>query len=433
MTIDFSKNADKLFTTVFYLYRDAKTRYVVLFGGSGSSKSYSAHQVELLDLMTRKEGDTLILRKHGTDLRESCYKLINDLIDNYGLRQYFKSTYGNDNRRITYTPTGKSFIFKGVDDSEKLKSIVGVKRILMEEASQFDLADFMEIVRRARGMEDIRVSLLLNPISENHWIKKQLVDDTGAYTERTTLIKANYQLNRFLTADDIRELENIKKIDENQYRIYVLGEWGIEDKTKKFAYAFSMEKHVRPTEYNPEILLWLSFDFNVNPMTCIAAQYYDDELKIIKSFKLANSNIYELCRVIQSHYPDAIFKVTGDASGNNRSAMTKEATNYYQIIKDEIGLLNTQFNVPHANPRIEENQLLVNAVLLNVPVSIDPDNCAPLIYDLNYVEVGSNKKILKDRTTEERMADQLDCFRYLCNVLFPDVKRIIQRHVEVEE
>ena len=78
--------------------------------------------------------------------------------------------------------------------------------------------------------------------------KKQLVDAGGAYTERTTLIKANYQLNRFLTKDDINELENIKKIDENQYRIYVLGEWGIEDKTKKFAYAFSPEKHVKATK-----------------------------------------------------------------------------------------------------------------------------------------------------------------------------------------
>jgi hypothetical protein len=59
-------------------------------------------------------------------------------------------------------------------------------------------------------------------------------------------------------------------------------------------------------------------------------------------------------------------------------------------------------------------------------VSIDHDNCQPLIYDLTYVEVDENKKIIKDRQNDKRNADFLDHFRYICNILFPDIKRLIK-------
>ena len=439
--IDFRKNADKLFTDVFYWLQKAITRYIVLKGGAGSSKSYSSAQHELILLMKRKDSDTLVLRKYGADLRESVYKLYCDLIDKYGLSHLFKCNFSNDNRRITYLPTGRSIIFKGVDDSEKLKSIVGIKRIVMEEASQFDLKDFMEIVRRARGIEGIQITLILNPISENHWIKKNLCDVGGGYHDRCTELTATYHNNPFLTEEDILELEAIRSVSENQYRIYVLAEWGIEDRSKKFAHAFRsldtvlesgtvFHGHVKKTVYDPNHILWLSFDFNVNPISCTAFQHYYVEeydaeaLRGIHSFKLDNSSIYSLCAAIIAKFPDAQVMVTGDATGKNRSAMTQENTTYYTIIKDEMGLSWSQFKVPTVNPPIEENQLVVNAVLHNVIVELDPDNCAPLIYDLTFVEVGDDKKIIKDRQNNKRKADFLDHFRYICNILFPNIARL---------
>jgi len=422
-TIDFTKNAKKLFSTVFYEIRKAKTDYVVVKGGSGSSKSYSVHQSELLNIMTSKEGDTLVLRKHGADLRESCYKLFNDLIDKYCLRQYFKSVYSNDQRKIIYMPTGRALLFRGLDDSEKVKSIVGIKRVVMEEASEFELEDFLELTRRARGFDDIQFILILNPISENHWIKTTLCDDNAPYRKSTTVFSFTYLDNKdgygnsFLTDKDIERLQNLKLINENQYNIYVLGLWGIENKEGKFCWAFHSGQ-IKQTIHEPERITWATFDFNRNPMTCTIAQIIPEEqtLRAIECIKLDNSNIWEMCDRLVASYPEALWMVTGDATGQSGSAMVQDNMNYYKIIIQKLQINEQQVKIPTKNPPIEENQLLVNAVHKNWNIEIDPDRCQPLIYDLTYVEMNAYGEIVKDRSSAKKFADFLDGWRYIINI-----------------
>ncbi len=93
MKIDFDKYDQKLFSKVFYKLLAVKTRYVVVYGGASSSKSYSVHQLELLKVMGKAKGDTLVIRKFGADLRESCYKLFNHLIGVFKARELFTRTY----------------------------------------------------------------------------------------------------------------------------------------------------------------------------------------------------------------------------------------------------------------------------------------------------------------------------------------------------
>lgn len=422
MIFDIKQNHNKLFTGVFTAVRRAKTRYVVVYGGSGSSKSYSVHQNELIDLLVRDEGDTLVIRKYGADLRESCFKLFKNLIDAYNLRPFFKCTYSGDNRRITLKNTGHSLVFKGIDDPEKLKSIVGIKRIIIEEASQLTFDDFLELNRRARGMEGIQIIFILNPISENHWIKTNFCDEPGAYYNETTVLRFTYRDNcnalgeSFLTASDIRELERLKDINENQYRIYVEAQWGVDNKEGKFCWAFDRSQ-VKPTQLDPEREVWATFDFNVNPLTCTVAQVFPETqtLRAIACIKLDNSDIWKMCDRLNAAYPDVMWYITGDATGRSRSAMVRDNVNYFHIIRDELGLGWPQMQVPTVNPPIEANRLLVNAVHKNWTVEIDPQRCQPLIYDLTYVEVSGEGEIIKDRSTTKKYADFLDNWRYLIN------------------
>ena len=440
--IDFAQYAHELFTGVYYSVRECTSRIVVVFGGAGSSKSYSVHQNELFNLMTRTKGDTLVLRKHSVDNRLSTFKLFESLIDKYKLRPFFRSVFSGDNKSITYTPTGNSILFRGADDTEKLKSITNIKRVLMEEANEFEFEDFMEISRRARGFDDIQITLILNPISENHWIKKQIVDADGPYHGKADILRFTYKDNPFMTAEDIEQLELLKRVDENQYRIYVLGEWGIEDKSRKYAWAFDEKKHVRKgvedefllkyrLPYDPNMVLWLTFDFNINPITCTAAQHFSSEkkLKVLRTFKMENATTWDLCQKIKSFYPYALIQVTGDASGNNRStiALGNDVSNNYQVIAKALNLTNHAFKVPTKNPSVEDNQMLVNTVFQNYTIEIDEVNCKPLIYDLNYVEVNAKKDIIKDRTSDKKFSDFLDNFRYLLNMLFTDVRSILPK------
>ncbi len=371
--------------------------------------------------------DTLMLRKTGSDLRDSSYKLFEQLIDSMGLRHLFTSSFYSDNRRITYIPTGKSLIFKGVDDSEKLKSIVGIQRIVMEEASQFDFEDFLEINRRARGVDNIQITLILNPVSEKHWIKRKLCDEGSPYANDTTVLRFTYSDNKFLTASDIAELERLKYVNENQYRIYVLAEWGIDDNSNRFAYSFNEDKHTGLCELLDKEAIYLSFDFNRDPISCTVFQEKDGVIRVPYVIKLATSNIYELCDHIIAKFGRKLFMVTGDATGKSSSAMVQDDINYYTIIRQKLNLSAGQLQVPSVNPRVRENRVLVNAILEHKKVLIDKVNAAPLIYDLLYCEVDGNGDLVKDRSNDKRKADILDEFRYYLNTYHSDFLEMVGR------
>jgi len=115
-------------------------------------------------------------------------------------------------------------------------------------------------------------------------------------------------------------------------------------------------------------------------------------------------------------YNGCQFIVTGDATGKNSSALVADNLNYYKVIMSKLRLIIKQMQIPSVNPKIEENQVLVNSILANYIVEIDSEKGASLHYDLTNVKVGADGKIEKsNRNDETQQADALDCFRYFCN------------------
>ena len=429
---------------------DTKIRRIMVYGGKSSAKTFTIAQ--LFNILSYSQKCSCIAyRKEQTTIKISLKPAFVKAIE---------STYMNGAYDIQdFTIKGnnsKIIVFKGIDSEGKIKGIEGFKYMLLDELDHYTEEEFMQANLSLRGIEGQKIFSTWNPVDENIWIKKYIdrfdwIDlplmikgnkhsqlDKSSFVRKSTdgktlLIKTSYFDNKWIVGANgygsrdqnlIDEYEQLKTIDPNSYNVNVLGEWGVRDKSNKFAFAFVQSKHVGSVEYNPDYLIWLSFDFNVNPISCTAFQYYDDVLRAIKCFKLDNSNIYELCKLIASYFPDAMFKVTGDASGTSRSAMVADNVNYYTIIKDELGLIWSQFNIPSVNPRIEENQVKVNAVLYAGLFVADSENCKELIYDLTYVEIDENKKIIKDRTAESKKSDFLDHFRYICNIIWPNMKLI---------
>lgn len=189
--------------------------------------------------------------------------------------------------------------------------------------------------------------------------------------------------------------------------------------TNRFAFAFDKDKHIGKTEYNPTYPLYISFDFNRNPICASVFQHYGEFIYGIETIKLESSNIYNLCEVIKNKYPKAFIIVNGDATGQASSAIVHDNLNYYKVIKAKLGLGISQIKVPSVNPSIAENQVLVNAVLEHKKLLLDPKGCAPLIYDLQFVEMLPDGSIKKgDREDPKQQADALDTFRYYLNTNF---------------
>lgn len=183
-----------------------------------------------------------------------------------------------------------------------------------------------------------------------------------------------------------------------------------------WAYCYHPEKHIGKTEVKRQHELYLSFDFNRDPITCGVFQHYNGWIYGIEQIKLKNSNIYDLCDYILANYPAFMYLVTGDATGKASTALVKDNLNYYVVIKNKLNLGQAQLKVPSVNPKVEENRVLVNSILHNHPIIFDPIKCKGLLFDLEHARVlpdGSLDKM--DRKDPTKQLDALDCLRYYLN------------------
>jgi phage terminase large subunit len=207
------------------IYRKAyktKNRYRILYGGAGSGKSHFVAQETILNMLNNKHMNYLVVRKVGKTLRNSVFRLLTDLINEYDLNGYFNI---NKTEMSISCLSGAKLITSGLDDVEKLKSITGINRIWIEEASEITEKDFNQLDLRLRGASQVKyqMTLTFNPISELHWLKKTFFDvgKPDSYVLKTT-----YLDNLFLDKEYRRVLNHLKEEDYQYYRIYALGEWG---------------------------------------------------------------------------------------------------------------------------------------------------------------------------------------------------------------
>jgi phage terminase large subunit len=207
-------------TAIFDWLCEAKARINFLVGGANSSKSYSIAQHLILNkLYSEHDKRILVVRKTTPSLRNSCYLLINDLLKNYGLPHELNKS------DMLISAHGNTILFKGLDDPEKIKSSE-YNYIWVEEGTELTLDDYIQLDLRLRRATDTinQMYWSLNPIDSLHWIKREVVDKPDS---KVALNHSTYKDNPFASKEDIEVLENLIATDENFYRVYALGQWGI--------------------------------------------------------------------------------------------------------------------------------------------------------------------------------------------------------------
>jgi hypothetical protein len=239
---------------------------------------------------------------------------------------------------------------------------------------------------------------------------KEIATNSTKFDNWTSWTFTTYD-NPYIKKSEVDEARN--QLDDLTFRCEYLAE-DVDLTSKPYAYCFVKEKHVakETIPYDENYELMLSFDFNIDPITAIASQYVNDEIRIIKEFRLERSNIYELIEVIKSAYINPLIILTGDATGRNSTALTRGNLNYYKVIKENLGLLESQIKTPSINPAISDGRVLVNSILQHFNVTISPE-CTYLVDDLLLVEVDEYGKI--DKAKDKHRTHLLDCFIYLLN------------------
>ena len=210
------------FNSAYYDASQTSRRYRILYGGAGSGKSHFVAQEIILRMQETSFFKVLIVRKTAKSIRDSVFRLLCELISEYNLSDRF--TINKSEMSITCV-TGSQVITSGLDNVEKLKSISGINRIWIEEASEITKSDFHQLDLRLRGRSPLgfQMTLTFNPISELHWIKQAFFDSVRyiSHIKRTT-----YLDNAFLDRAYVETLNRLKEEDYQYYRIYALGEWG---------------------------------------------------------------------------------------------------------------------------------------------------------------------------------------------------------------
>lgn len=287
-------------------------RYEVPWGGAGSGKSHIVARKILYRLLkeTDQEHKFLICRKVSRTIKRSVFTLMCNIIRKWGLWDEFD--VNRTDFTITYKKNGSQMLFTGMDDPEKLKSIEAITGVWMEEATEFTQEDFEQLDLRLRGItkHHKQIILTLNPISEQHWIKRVFFDDPidGCFTLKTT-----YLDNGFIDDQYKMVMKNKRKTNPRYYNIYALGNWGT---AEGLVFNNVTQRRISPDEIEG-LQCYQGLDFGyTNDPTSFTQVYLDEKNKRVYIYDgfyekgLSNDRIAEEIKNLLAHK----HKTTADSS-----------------------------------------------------------------------------------------------------------------------
>jgi len=218
----------------FQPLQKSDSRYFIVTGGRGSSKSYSVNTMLLM--LTYEAGHTILFTRYTlTSAYVSIIPEFLDKIETLGLQDHFHITKSEIRNRLS----GSSIIFKGIksssgDQTANLKSLTNISTWVMDEAEELvdeNIFDKIDLSVRNQKVQN-RVILILNPTTKEHWIYRRFFEDRGVSPasnttkENTTYIHTTYIDNKEnLSKSFLEQIGNIKARRPEKYRHQMLGGW----------------------------------------------------------------------------------------------------------------------------------------------------------------------------------------------------------------
>ena len=284
----------KIFNEVYYPYlKDYSHRYEVYYGGSGSGKSVFVCQKLLIKALISKR-KILIIRKVAATLKDSVFSLFIETIKQFQLYDYCiinKSSFSIE------LPNGSLLLFKGLDDSEKIKSITNITDIWCEEATELTDQDMLQLDLRLRAKtKNLQMFYSFNPISKVNICYKKWFSDTAIVNEDTFILKTTYKDNKFLPESYIKSIEQLKYTNPTQYKVYALGEFCSLD---RLVYT-NWEEGCQPDFEDGIHIFGLDYGYKNDPSALIHSILYEKEKVIYISDEYVKTGMLndEIARVI---------------------------------------------------------------------------------------------------------------------------------------
>lgn len=459
MVINFKKLNPNGFYLLKYL-NDETIRFIILYGGSSSGKSYSVAQSILIQTLQDGE-NTLVMRKVGASILKTIYEDYKVAAAGLGISHLFKFQQNT----IKCLVNGAKIDFSGLDDPEKIKGISNYKRVQLEEWSEFEHPDFKQLRKRLRGKKGQQIICTFNPISESHWIKKEFIDKdkwhdvpmtvtiagkelpieltkvksvkmnaprqilnlrTKQIEEQapnTVIIQSTY-LNNFWVVGSpdgtygfydeqcVADFEYDRIHDPDYYNVYALGEWGVIRTGSEFFGSFNRGKHSGEHKYVPDLPIHISVDNNVLPY--ISVSYWQIDFtagtKVWQFHETCaespNNTVKKASKLVAKYlksieYSDKVY-LHGDASTKAANSIDDEKRSWMDLFIDTLQKegFEIEDKVGNKNPSVAMTGEFINAIFDGIVPGIEiyiDESCSVSIEDYMSVQKDANGAILKTK------------------------------------
>lgn len=271
----------------YYDLKGCKARISVHQGGSRSGKTYSCLQVLIEFCASNPDAGLVIsvVRKSFPSLRGS---VLRDFIEILMSQGWYSDALHNKTEQ-TYNLFGNLIEFISTDSGDRIR---GRKRHVayLNEANELSKDEYLQIAMRTTH----KIIIDFNPsMASWHYIYTDIIprEDCNFYV-------STYKDNPYLNEDTIREIEHLRHTDENYWRIFGLGQRGIDRDTIFTTHVYKQ----RPAE--AKLLAYgLDFGYAADPSALVAVYLVGDRTgdiyieEVIYSGGLTNQDLAEAMRM----------------------------------------------------------------------------------------------------------------------------------------
>jgi phage terminase large subunit len=239
---------------------NSNKRIVIEQGGTRSGKTYNILMWIIFSYCSNNKGKIItICRKTYPALRATAMR---DFIDILRLNDLYDENSHNKSSS-EFQLNGNTIEFISLDKPTKIR---GRKRDLLyiNEANEITFEDWQQLIFRTTG----RIIIDYNPSDEFHFIYDKIKprDDVDFFI-------TTYKNNPFLSDDIISEIERLKNIDPNYWKVYGLGEIGASK-----SIIFRVNDCVDIPDTATFLSLGMDFGFTNDPTTLVGIWKQGDDL-----------------------------------------------------------------------------------------------------------------------------------------------------------
>lgn len=354
-------------------------------GGYGSGKTFSGSLLGILLALKFPGIRGLVGAQTYTLVRDTTLQTYFEHLDNFGFTEGVDYTWSATMQTLTFS-NHSEILFRHFDEPNKLKSL-NLGFVEIEEMSDIPYDTFKMLLSRMRqkikpqwkGFH-YRIFGHTNPEAQRGWVYETFIENPPP---NYRLISAPTTQNIYLPEGYCDELK--KLYDEEYYNIFVLAKTGnyssglvVKDFTKE---------NIKDITYQPEMDLYISCDFNVDPMCWVLAHKTEDKVFYFDEIAMENTTTAKACEEICHRYPNhkGQIIINGDASGDNRSC-TSEYTNYVIIKKKFLQYgYDVDIRIKAFNPPIKNRVMAFNAKVKSAEGEIClfvDKKCEKLLYNI---------------------------------------------------